>query len=219
VFKASQIKKSFGRNLVLDNISFELKSGECTLLLGANGAGKSTLLRICSGLSRADSGSVTKLESARMAYLGHALQLYSALSVKENLQLSQSLYGLSTEVNNKLEAWRLSAKADKRIAELSKGEQCRAALCRIFLHAPSLAFLDEPSSSLDDTALQILFDELSGTRSEGNKAPAALIATHDLARFLPIAHRVLIIAEGKLAMDSSASSKAEALHYYQGVNR
>jgi heme exporter protein A len=200
--RLSGIRKSFAGRQVLDDISLALSGGTVTLLLGANGAGKTTLLRIAAGLSRADRGEMTcdgapwKPLEARCGYAGHALMLYGALTVRENISLFLGLRG-GGDVQAALERWELVEHTNREVRLLSKGLQYRASLCRAFLGEPRVAILDEPSSSLDDRSFAILERRLAE-----RKDAVVLVATHDIHRFGPLAERVVVLHDGALRADS-----------------
>ena len=215
MFKVEELHRSYGANKVLQGVSFELQKGDLCLLLGANGSGKTTLLRACAGLSKPDSGQLTSLTFSQLGYKGHQLNLYGALTVQENIILSSSLARLKSDPHTTLAEWQLSKVRDRRVTELSAGTQNRVALCRALLHKPPFIFLDEPSSSLDDQAVANLLERLASLAADAT----ILIATHDVARFRPQATRILVLAAGRIAADSRASSITEALDFYARVNR
>jgi len=217
ILELSSISKSFSKHRILGDLNLSLKSGEVALLLGANGAGKSTLLRICSGLLRADAGKVSAPAINKIGYLGHATQLYSAFSIEENLSFIADLSGRSQDIEETLSAWGLLELRSKPVSELSRGMQLRASIVRTLMTEPRLILLDEPSSSLDDAAFDLVAAKIKQHASLG---AGALIATHDIARFSALASRVLILEEGKIARDSSSKGTKEELYaHYQRVNR
>jgi ABC-type multidrug transport system ATPase subunit len=221
VLEVKDVTKTFGSLSVLKRLSLSCGSGEVVLLVGANGAGKSTLLRAIAGLSRPDSGSVTR-DTTRIGFLSHHLFLYGRLSVRENIRLFASVQGASewSDVVSRLE---LSKVVDRPLAELSKGMQARVGIARAFLGSPELILLDEPTSNLDEKGTSLLLGEIERRRSETNARSTFLIATHDLHRMASIATRVVVLADGNVVADSGAGASRDTisgvLDRYREVNR
>jgi ABC-type multidrug transport system ATPase subunit len=137
--------KAFGVSPVLRELSFCANPGEVTLILGANGSGKSTLLRICAGLLRADTGSVTfrsilpvksQQKSQRIGYIGHHSLVYGAMTVYENIELFSQLVGHQA-TKDLLQRWDLERFATSLARDLSRGTLLRLGLCRAFMGTPS----------------------------------------------------------------------------------
>ena len=208
-----------------------MRPGDFTLLLGSNGTGKTTLMRICAGLLRPDSGDLKidgqNLQTAPFRRIGHSAHqpmLYAALSVRENLEHAACLMDLTDAVSEKMKLWNLDAIQDKRLKDLSRGEQGRAALCRALLADPEFVFLDEPTSSLDEKSVGLLLEALSELRSRDGGKPAVFTATHDITRLLKAANRVAVLEDGVLARDSSRGpgkmgDLEEVVAYYRAENR
>lgn len=221
MLELKDVTKTFGSLSVLKRLSLSCGSGEVVLLVGANGAGKSTLLRAIAGLSRPDSGSVTR-DTTRIGLLSHHLFLYGRLSVRENIKLFASVQGASewSDVVSRLE---LSKVVDRPLAELSKGMQARVGIARAFLGSPELILLDEPTSNLDEKGTSLLLGEIERRRSETNARSTFLIATHDLHRMASIATRVVVLADGNVVADSGAGASRETIAHvldrYREVNR
>ncbi len=189
---------------VLSSCSLSIGRAETCLLLGANGSGKSTLLGLVAGLKRPSTGCV-KIDgklSSHVRFGGHELMLYGQFTVEENLSLFVALYGLAPQsAVESLELWGLAAYRHRRVNDLSKGNRARVSLARAFLGSGSVILLDEPTAALDDAGTRILCGAVERERSNGS---ACLIATHDLARLLPIATRVIVLKDGAVLADSRA---------------
>lgn len=220
VVRSAGIERAFLAQRVLCGVSFELRCGDVSLLLGANGCGKSTLLRIVGGLLRPDRGSVQiflnepgpRAAARKIGYQGHQLQLYGALSVEENLNLFASLGGAGGReaVERALVEWELYRIRRKTANKLSKGLQTRLALARVFLCEPELLLLDEPSSALDDATVEVLLRAVAH-RQAAAPGMCAIIATHDVARLRPIATRTMFIEDGTVKADSALAGGEAAL--------
>jgi heme exporter protein A len=177
--------KRYGERLALRRVHLRVEPGETVVVLGPNGAGKSTLLRLAAGLLRPTAGSAAidgiaasaapaELR-ARIAYAGHATQLYRGLTARENLRLHARLHGLSDDGLAGLERVGLAERADERIDGFSRGMLQRLALARALAHDPALLILDEPASGLDRAGRALLDDILR----EGLTRRTQLVASHD----------------------------------------
>lgn len=221
MLEVRDVTKTFGSLQVLKRLSLSCAPGEVVLLVGANGAGKSTLLRVMAGLSRPDSGGVSR-GSTRLGFLSHHLFLYGRLSVRENLTLFASVRG-AADIEGIAQRLELSKVMDRSVSELSKGTQARVGIARAFLSRPDLVLLDEPTSNLDEKGTALLLEEISRARAATNGAMTCVIATHDLHRVSSIASRVVVLSNGSVVADSgpnaSRDSVMSALDRYREVNR
>lgn len=203
---------------VLQDTNIEVHAGERVLLIGANGAGKSTLLRIAAGVLRPERGELHRTKDG-YAYLGHDLQLYTALTVRENLTFTARLRGI-TSFSSTVEQWGLTDLLDRQIRTLSRGTQLRVALARTLLTEPRLLLLDEPTNALDERGVQLLLSYLSRHGTDGR---AWVVATHDLTRLVPIANRVIVMEAGQIRHDTGAQgdddAAARAIAMYREHNR
>jgi lipoprotein-releasing system ATP-binding protein len=205
-----------GREIpVLRGASAELYPGQAVALVGPSGAGKSTLLHIAGLLetpdagrvivngedcSRASDGERTRVRRAEMGFVYQFHQLLPEFSALENIALPQMIRGVGRRVAERragelLGALGLAMRADHRPAQLSGGEQQRAAIARALANSPNILLADEPTGNLDPDTAAHVFHELLGLIS--HTGVAALIATHnfDLARRM---HRVLRLENGVL---------------------
>jgi heme ABC exporter ATP-binding subunit CcmA len=207
----SAVKKSFGLTWVLEEVTFELRDGECLVLFGANGAGKSTLLKILATLLRPSAGAVrvAGLDAVKQAeavrtlvgFLGHSSYLYEDLTALENLKFWATLGGLdasASALHDALARVELDGVARERVRTFSRGMKRRLALARVLLGAPRLLLLDEPLDGLDQRGKKWLEEVLVDFRERGG---AVVLTTHSLSRGLSIADRVAILAGGRMAVD------------------
>jgi ABC-type multidrug transport system ATPase subunit len=219
--KATGIKKRFGAQVVVSNVTLSCHAGEVVLILGANGAGKSTLLRIIAGLTRADYGDISIPEGVRVGFSGHQTGLYSKLSLKTNLSLYASLAGVSqVQLQELLRNWRLEELENKAVEEISRGAQSKASIIRALMASPQILLLDEPSSNLDEAATEQLRVVLSQHAALGR---VALVATHDIARLGSSATRAIVMEQGAIIADSGSRAARGALEsvvqQYRTTNR
>ena len=209
VIEADKVSKSFGNHRVIEKLSLTIFPGEIILLLGANGAGKSTLLRVLSGLSTPDSGKVQLSQGKRVDFVGSGLQVYPRLSVGENLKLFSGLLTAPRDYQIEMQEWGIDKYCDQPVGTLSKGNQWRVALARIFLSPPQLLLLDEPTSNLDDTSVGVLLHKVMDVAKHGKGA--VVIASHDVARLQASVSRILLLDRGTIRKDSGVVGDSESV--------
>jgi heme exporter protein A len=213
---AANLTKTFGAQYALRGISLQVAQREVTAIFGPNGAGKTTFLRILAGLSRPSSGEVLidgkplneNPEAARqqLGVIAHQSFLYGELTAAENLFFYGRLYGLanlSEHVEQALRDVGLWEHAGQRAATFSRGMQQRLAIARAMIHRPSLLFLDEPFTGLDQHAAAMLAGWLKRLRSEER---TILLVTHDLEQGLSLSDRIIIFVRGRIAFDQRTAN-------------
>jgi ABC-type multidrug transport system ATPase subunit len=216
---ARDLVKRFGRSTALRGIDFEVPVGSAFAVLGANGAGKSTLLRLVSGLARPSSGSLEvggvpaahPEARARVGYVGHATQLYPALTARENLLFAARLRGVEAgreRVAALLEQEALAAVADVPAGALSRGLAQRLSIARALVHAPDLLLLDEPFDGLDGPSCARLATRLRALRADRR---TLLLVTHDARRAAGLCDAALVLARGQVAARAEGGLSADSL--------
>lgn len=200
--------KYYGRQVALRGVSLDVRAGEVVGLLGPNGAGKTTLLSIAAGLlapsegqrffGETESPAVSLEQRGRMAYVGHATQLYPLLTAEENLELFQNLRAaadLSTDPAGPwLERMGLGDASDRQVRTFSRGMMQRLCLARAMAGRPELLLLDEPFTSLDRDGRALLTREL---REQAARGVAVLLSSHDLEAMLDATDRVVLLRAGE----------------------
>ncbi|MDR2820393.1 MAG: ABC transporter ATP-binding protein [Desulfovibrio sp.] len=206
VLELDRVAHSYGQTLVFRDISCKFGAGSVTLLLGGNGAGKSTLLRVMAGLTRPSFGTVRFAEkSGKIGHLAHSTFVYPALTALENLTFWREAYCLAAtrdEMFKILERVGLAARACDRAGTFSRGMAQRLNLARILLLDPDVLLLDEPDTGLDAASRALLRRELLEARGRG---ACVVLASHDIASDAPLADRVLLLENGRLAHDGPPS--------------
>jgi heme exporter protein A len=205
IFRGDRLACERGGRLVFARLDFTLVAGEMLVLRGANGSGKSTLLRVMAGLTPVLSGEIRwgdgAIQADRLAhngrchYVGHQDALKPVLTVRQNLQLWQSLRnGAPERIDLALEQLGIARLADLPARLLSAGQRRRLALARLVAIAAPLWLLDEPATALDADGVsrldQLLRDHLAGggrvvLSSHGEVAGSARVL--DLMEFRPSA--------------------------------
>ena len=200
------VTKFYGEQKALDNISFEVKTGEIVGFLGPNGAGKSTMMKIITGFIPASSGKVNvngieirteNLEVRKnIGYLPENNPLYPEMYVREYLGFVASVYkpGISEkkQIDNIIELTGLSPEQNKKIGSLSKGYRQRVGLAQALIHNPAVLILDEATTGLDPN--QIV--EIRNLIKEAGKEKTVMLSTHIMQEVEAICDRVIIIDKG-----------------------
>ncbi|HEY3372008.1 MAG TPA: gliding motility-associated ABC transporter ATP-binding subunit GldA [Prolixibacteraceae bacterium] len=212
--RVSQISKSYGSQKVLDQVSFEIGTGELVGFLGPNGAGKSTLMKIITGYLAPEDGSVeingqmveTKNIAIRsqIGYLPENNPLYTDLYVREYLEMVAGFYQLQhkkEQVMKMVEMTGLKAEQHKKIGALSKGYRQRVGLAQALIHDPAVLILDEPTTGLDPNQLE----EIRQLISQISQHKTVMLSTHIMQEVEAVCNRVIIINKGKLVADGSIS--------------
>ncbi len=203
-----KVSKAYGYAPALREVDFEAEKGSLVALIGDNGAGKSTLLKVLATLLRPDSGECRVLgqdvtlaaQSVRgqIGYLGHESMLDKALTLRENLRLFASLYGLANHrerVEDLIGSLGAGSFADNPVSELSRGQEQACALGRALVHGPSVILLDEPANALDPKARERLFGILKKETALGH---TVIFSTHDQESARELASRVVRMAQGRI---------------------
>ncbi|MCF6242358.1 MAG: gliding motility-associated ABC transporter ATP-binding subunit GldA [Bacteroidales bacterium] len=213
------ITKRYGKQKALDNVSFEIKSGEIVGFLGPNGAGKSTMMKIITGFIPANEGEVfvnnlnaddNSLEIRKhVGYLPEHNPLYLDMYVKEYLAFVASLHLPKKEIKKRvkeiIEKTGLSIEQNKKIGALSKGYRQRVGLAQALIHEPDVLILDEPTTGLDPN--QII--EIRNLIAETGKEKTIMLSTHIMQEVEAICDRIIIIDKGRIVADDQTQSIKE----------
>lgn len=232
--QVEKISKKFGKFTAVDQISFEVNTGEIFGFLGPNGAGKSTTIRMLCGILAPSSGralvagfDVAKdpdLVKQNIGYMSQKFSLYEDLTVIENIKFYGQIYGLksrelSEAARRILALIDLNGKERTITADLSKGWKQRLALGCSIIHQPPILFLDEPTSGVDPVSRRNFWELIRSLSSQG---VTVFVTTHfmDEAEYC---NHIVFIAGGRLVRlgtptdlkkDSNSGSLEEAFIYY-----
>src|SRR5210317_675059 len=207
--KIENISKSFGKIRVLENINLNISKSEFFGLLGSSGSGKTTLLRILGGFETPDSGriyldglDITNLEPFErpLNYMFQSYALFPHLNVFNNLAFGIKDHFDKNEINNKVneisKLLSIESLLDRRIKQLSGGEQQRVALGRCLIKKPKLLLLDEPLAALDKKLrVQTQFELVNLQYKLGI---TFIIVTHDQEEAMSLSDRMAIMKEGNI---------------------
>jgi len=211
--KVENITKLYDHQRALDNVTFQVNTGEIVGFLGPNGAGKSTLMKIITGYITATDGKVyvndidveeNSIEvRKKIGYLPENNPLYHEMYVREYLQYIASIYKLGKDSKKRIaaiiEQTGLTDEQHKKIGALSKGYRQRVGLAQALIHDPEVLILDEPTSGLDPN--QIV--EIRNLISKAGKEKTVLLSTHIMQEVEAVCDRVIIIDKGKIKADES----------------
>jgi heme ABC exporter ATP-binding subunit CcmA len=214
--QVNALKKIYAGHPVLSEVNLAVRPGEAVALLGANGAGKTTLLRILATLSRPSRGTaivaghdcVKHAERVREAvgFVAHGAWVYDDLTALENLKFWTTLSGRPTHADAlrvALTAVDLDRFAHARVRTFSVGMKRRLALARLTLGRPRVILLDEPFAGLDQQAGKWVDEYLAAFKAGGG---SVLLTTHSFGRGLGVADRIVILADGTVALDTPAAT-------------
>lgn len=209
------VTKRYGRAVVLDSVSAEVREGEVVALAGPNGAGKSTLIHMVTGLTRATGGRITvdgvPVLAGRRVDVGFCpddLPLPELLTGHEYLDLAESLHGTRIAPRHRrrlLECLHLEAAGDRLIATYSHGMKRKLQLLAALARGPRLLILDEPLRGLDPESGALLRAVIRDFADHGG---AVLLSTHDLAAAQSFASRLLVLQGGRMLADTDAEEMA-----------
>ncbi len=196
----SEVAHSYGRVAVLDDVSFEIRSGDVTAIIGPNGSGKTTLIRAIVGLHEPTGGKVGyhgPAVSRPIGYLQQRPAFRPGQTVRDALTFYASLVGeTGADVMDRLEQVGLAAAADRNVEALSGGMTRLVGIAQATIGNPPVVVLDEPASGLDPGMSVRIFEVAEELTSEG---AAVLLSSHDLALVERTADRVVLLDDGEVA--------------------
>ncbi len=212
VVRVENLSKFYGRFRAVHDVSFEMARGEVVGLLGPNGSGKSTILRVLTGYLTASAGRVSVaghdlldegLQARRhIGYVPEDAPLYGHMRVTEALAFMGQLKGLSgaglrDAIDEVVVALSLQPVIGRSVGHLSRGYRQRVAIAQALLNRPALLVLDEPTNGLDPRQIIELRELIRGLAVDR----AILVTSHILAEIERVAHRALILLDGRLLAD------------------
>lgn len=207
IVTVKNLSKSYGKQLVLDDISFEIYKGEIVGFIGPNGAGKSTLMKCMCNLINIDAGSINicgydlvkdrKNALKKQASLIEGPGLFLTMTGLQNIKLFASLHDVSKQrLQEMIDYSRLGKHINKKVSAYSLGMKQRLALAIALLSEPNFLMLDEPMNGLDPTGIFELREELRNMVNKYNMA--LLISSHQLNEIEKIADRIIYLDHGKI---------------------
>lgn len=214
------IVKSYDEKIAVDDISFEVTSGETVGILGPNGAGKTTLFYIIAGLIRSDSGTLSLSEAELndksisertimgLSYLPQESSIFRGLSVQQNIYAALEQRkdldkkGKQSKLVELLEEFNLNQFSETLGIKLSGGERRRTEIARSLASNPKFILLDEPFAGIDPLAVSDLKDTI---RSLNSQNIGVLISDHNVRDTMHICSKVLVVNQGKIIANGQPS--------------
>ena len=209
---ADSITKRFGDVLALDAASFTVEPGRIFGLLGANGAGKTTSMRIVLDILRADSGRVTwhgtentALPRRTWGYLPEERGLYPRMKVGEQLRFFAALYGVpdadaEREITDWLDRFRIPDYLERKVEELSKGNQQKIQFIASILHDPDVLIMDEPFTGLDPVNVRLLKEAFLEMSERGK---TLIFSTHQMETVEELCESIAIVDRGRVVISGA----------------
>ena len=214
IFSIQGLTKKYGETTVVNDLSFDIKPGECLGVIGPNGAGKTTTIRMCLGLTAPDAGSVTFYQPGqstlqmphdalaikdRLGIVSQFDSLDPDFSCAENLLVFGRYFGMKDAVIREripklLEFAALTSKANANLSELSGGMKRRLSLARALVNDSQLLLLDEPTTGLDPQARHLMWERLQRLVQQGK---SILLTTHFMDEAERLCNRLLVLDHGK----------------------
>lgn len=206
--KIENVSKTFGKKLVVDNLSLEIDRPGVFGLLGTNGAGKTTTIRMILGIIKKDSGNITwngksvERKNVNFGYLPEERGIYPKTKIYDQLMYFAKLKGMSTEEANKsLKNWAEKLKVTEYIdmpaEKLSKGNQQKVQFITAVIHNPELIVLDEPFSGLDPVNTDILKKVILELVKKGKYI---IMSSHQMSSIEEFCTDVVILNKGKTVL-------------------
>ncbi|MFN2746909.1 ABC transporter ATP-binding protein [Bacillus sp. z60-18] len=205
MLKIDHVTKKFGSFTAVNDLTLEIPEKEMFGLLGANGAGKTTTFRMILGLLNATEGAVTWKGkpinynvTGSIGYLPEERGLYPKLKVRDQLVYLGRLKGMSKqdalkEMDKWLEKFHITEYADKKVEDLSKGNQQKIQFITAVLHKPDLLILDEPFSGLDPVNVELLKDAVVSLKNSGT---SIVFSSHRMEHVEELCEHVCILQRG-----------------------
>jgi ABC-2 type transport system ATP-binding protein len=221
MLEAQSISRRYGDTIAVDNVSFEIERGEIVGLLGHNGAGKTTIMRMLSGYLEPSAGNIrfnghdiagdTHPLQAVLGYLPENLPVYPDMTVADYLEYAATLKGIAVDrrfraVREALAATELIARALSPIGKLSRGMRQRVGVAQAILGSPTLLILDEPTNGLDPEQTVHMRRLVKGLA----RRATVILSTHIMQEVDALCDRVLILRQGRLALDQPLQALRES---------
>jgi len=206
MLKVENVTKYYGSFKAVDNLSFEVKDGEIFGLLGVNGAGKTTTFRMIIGLLDKTEGSITLNGKPinyditdKIGFLTEERSLLTKLTVKEQVIYYGVLKGMKEgEILEKLDVWlkrfNIEDYKERKIKELSKGNQQKVQFITAIINSPKLLILDEPFSGLDPINVQLFMDVIKELKSQGT---SIIFSSHRMEHVEMFCEKLVVLVHGK----------------------
>ncbi|HHK1360840.1 TPA: lantibiotic protection ABC transporter ATP-binding protein, partial [Streptococcus pyogenes] len=204
--KIQNLKKSYGKRTILNNVNMNIPKGKVYALIGPNGAGKSTIMKILTGLVSKTSGSIifegrewSRRDLRKIGSIIEEPPLYKNLSAYDNMKVVTTMLGVSESTILPLLNKVGLGDIDKRpVKQFSLGMKQRLGIAISLINSPKLLILDEPTNGLDPIGIQELREIIESFKSEGM---TIMISSHILSEVEHLADFIGFIYEGKIVLE------------------
>ena len=224
--RVRDLRKSFGELVAVNDVSFEIRQGECFGLLGPNGAGKTTTIGMITGVTTIGGGKISidgdrgpdsPAVRRKIGLAPQSIALYEELTAEENIGLFAKLYGyhgarLKERVEWALEFSALSDRKSDQVSKYSGGMKRRLNLACSLVHEPTLLFLDEPTVGVDPQSRNHIFESIESLKSDGL---TTVYTTHYMEEAQRLCDRVAIMDHGEIL---AMGTLDELLREYGGTS-
>ncbi len=212
MLKLENVRKTYGSLVAVDNLSFSVKNGEIFGLLGENGAGKTTTFRMIMGLLEPDKGKITldgkKIDykvTDKIGFVTEERSLLTKLTVKEMIEYYGVLKGMDeSNIDKKLDYWlekfEVTEYKNKKIKELSKGNQQKIQFISAVINDPKLLILDEPFTGLDPINVNLLKDAVKELQKKGC---SIIFSSHQMEYIEDFCEQLIILVHGRAILNGS----------------
>ncbi|CDF21025.1 na+ efflux pump ATP-binding protein [Clostridium sp. CAG:609] len=212
MLKLENVRKTYGSLVAVDNLSFSVKNGEIFGLLGENGAGKTTTFRMIMGLLEPDKGKITldgkKIDykvTDKIGFVTEERSLLTKLTVKEMIEYYGVLKGMDeSNIDKKLDYWlekfEITEYKNKKIKELSKGNQQKIQFISAVINDPKLLILDEPFTGLDPINVGLLKDAVKELQKKGC---SIIFSSHQMEYIEDFCEQLIILVHGRAILNGS----------------
>ncbi|HFX5448737.1 TPA: lantibiotic protection ABC transporter ATP-binding protein [Streptococcus pyogenes] len=206
MLKIQNLKKSYGKRTILNNVNMNIPKGKVYALIGPNGAGKSTIMKILTGLVSKTSGSIifegrewSRRDLRKIGSIIEEPPLYKNLSAYDNMKVVTTMLGVSESAILPLLNKVGLGNIDKRpVKQFSLGMKQRLGIAISLINSPKLLILDEPTNGLDPIGIQELREIIESFKSEGM---TIMISSHILSEVEHLADFIGFIYEGKIILE------------------
>lgn len=223
MLRVSDLKKRYGKKIVVNGVNLELKKGEIVGLLGPNGAGKTTTFHMITGMIQPNKGRISlgeeditdlpmyKRARKGIGYLAQEPSIFSKLTVEDNLRLVLEMTNLPKTVQKEklekiLEDLSITAIRKSKGYNLSGGERRRVEISRALVIDPDFILLDEPFAGIDPIAVEDIQGIIHSLKKRGI---GVLITDHNVRETLSVTDRAYLLYDGSILMSGTAASLAD----------
>ncbi|MBS3175970.1 ABC transporter ATP-binding protein [Candidatus Woesearchaeota archaeon] len=216
------LRKTYGKVVAVDDVSFKVKKGEIFGFLGVNGAGKTTTINMITGLLQKDSGTIKILNhdpEEAWEYVKNRINvstayypLSDALTIRQNLRIYAKIYGVKNveqKIMSLMQQFELSHLADRKVADLSSGERTRTALCKGLINDPEVLFLDECTVGLDPDIAEKTRRIIKNYQQKSGCT--ILFTSHYMYEVEELCDRIAFMDKGKIIKIATADKLKKAI--------